>query len=95
MLGEQGPQSVFPDALSPEVYLNAWMGEPGVETGIPESIYTLNTDELTQIEGDGGEVLSARMLPGAGFALPDGLGSISLDRVDRWAGLSTRSACGR
>ncbi|AQP43684.1 cytochrome C biogenesis protein [Tessaracoccus flavus] len=94
VLGEQGPQSVFPDALSPEVYLNAWMGEPGVETGIPESIYTLNTDELTQIEGDGGEVLSARMLPGAGFALPDGLGSISFDGWQRWVKLQVSETPG-
>src|SRR5699024_6187993 len=30
VLNEQGPHSVFPDALNPEVYLNVWQGEPAV-----------------------------------------------------------------
>lgn len=95
VLDETGPYSVFPDALNPEVYLNAWSG-PRVaqETGIPESVYTLNTAGLTPVPGDGGEVLRARMLPGAGFALPDGLGSISFDGWDRWVKLQVSETPG-
>lgn len=87
VLGEQGPHSVFPDAFNPEVYLNAWHGDPAEETGVPESVYVLNTDEMSQVLGDNDEILSARMLPGAGFMLPDGLGSISFDGWQRWVKL--------
>ena len=87
VLDETGPHSVFPDALNPEVYLNAWSGPPAEETGIPESVYTLTTTGLAPVPGDDGEVLRARMLPGAGFALPDGLGSISFEGWDRWVKL--------
>jgi len=94
VLDETGPHSVFPDALNPEVYLNAWSGPPAVETGRPESVYTLNTAGLAPVPGDGGEVLRARMLPGAGFTLPDGLGSISFDGWQRWVKLQVSETPG-
>ncbi|NHB85476.1 cytochrome c biogenesis protein ResB [Tessaracoccus sp. HDW20] len=84
VLNEMGPQSVFPDALNPEVYLNAWSGEPREETGVPESVYTLNTTGLDQVKGDNGEPLRAALPVGGGMTLPDGLGSITFDGWDRW-----------
>ena len=87
VLNEQGPHSVFPDALNPEVYLNVWQGEPAVETGVPENVYVLNTDGMEQVLGDDGQVLSARMLPGAHMSLPDELGSVSFDGYQRWVRL--------
>nr|WP_297110255.1 cytochrome c biogenesis protein ResB [Tessaracoccus sp.] len=94
VLDETGPHSVFPDALSPEVYLNAWYGEPKAETGIPESIYTLNTKGLQPVPGDEGEPLRSRMLPGAAMPLPDGLGSISFDGWHRWVKLQVSQTPG-
>lgn len=93
-LDETGPHSIFPDARNPEVYLNAWQGEPAVETGMPENVYVLNTDDLEQVLGDGGEVLSARMLPGAHLPLPDELGSISFDGYSRWVRLQVSETPG-
>ncbi len=94
VLDETGPHSVFPDALNPEVYLNAWSGPPAEETGIPSSVYTLDTAGLTPVPGDEGQVLRARMLPGAGFTLPDGLGSISFDGYQRWVKLQVSQTPG-
>lgn len=94
VLGEQGPTSVFPDALNPEVYLNAWHGDPVEETGIPESVYTLNTSGLTQFKGDGGEPLRAALPVGAGMTLPDGMGSITFDGWQRWVKLQVSQTPG-
>ncbi|GAA4891155.1 cytochrome c biogenesis protein ResB [Tessaracoccus lubricantis] len=94
VLDERGPHSVFPDALNPEVFINAWSGEPAVETGVPENVYVLNTDGLAQVPGDDGQVLSARMLPGAHMSLPDGLGSISFDGYHRWVRLQVSQTPG-
>ena len=93
-LDENGPQSVFPDALSPEVYLHAWFGEPKAETGIPESIYVLDPTGLQQAMGDNGEVLRARLMPGAGIELPDGVGSITFDGWQRWVKLQVSDTPG-
>ena len=87
VLNEQGPHSVFPDALNPELFMNAWVGEPAVETGIPESIYVLDTAGLEPITGDGGEVLRMRLTPGTGMELPDDLGTITFDGWSRWVKL--------
>lgn len=87
VLNERGPHSVFPDALNPEIFLNVWHGDPAVETGAPENVYVLNTEQLEQVMGDDGEVLSARMLPGAKMTLPDELGSVSFDGYQRWVRL--------
>lgn len=87
VLDEQGPRSVFPDALKPELYLNAWRGAPAEETGIPTSIYSLDTTGLEPVPGDDGEVLRARLGPETGITLPDGLGSITFDGWSRWVKL--------
>ena len=94
VLGKNGPSSVFPDALNPEVYLNAWHGDPVKETGIPESVYTLNTSGLTQFTGDGGEPLRAALVVGGGMTLPDGLGSITFDGWKRWVKLQVSQTPG-
>ena len=33
VLGDQGPRSIFPDALNPALFVNVWHGPPKVETG--------------------------------------------------------------
>ncbi len=87
VLNDQGPHSVFPDALNPELYLNAWRGEPAEETGIPQSIYVLDPAGLEPVLGDGGEPLRMRFQPGSGMELPDGLGTITFDGWSRWVKL--------
>lgn len=94
VLDETGPHSVFPDALNPEVFLNAWFGEPPVETGAPENVYVLNSEGMEQVPGDDGQVLSARMLPGAHMSLPDDLGSVSFDGYKRWVRLQVSETPG-
>lgn len=89
-----GPQSMFPDALNPEVYLNAWSGEPAEETGIPESIYTLDTAGLQPVAGDDGERLRAALPVGGGMTLPDDLGSITFDGWSRWVKLQVSQTPG-
>lgn len=87
VLDEMGPHSVFPDALDPELWINAWYGPPAKETGVPESIYTLDTEGLEPVLGDNDERMRARMKPGAAFSLPDGLGAVSFDGYARWVKL--------
>lgn len=84
-----GPRSVFPDALNPQLFLNAWSGEPGVETGQPESVYSLNTRGLQQIRNPQkpGQPLRFVLRPGYIQKLPDGQGSTQLDGVQRWVKL--------
>lgn len=85
-----GPMSLFPDAQNPELALSVWEGElfPG---GAPQSVYTLNTERMTQVMGDNGQPALVRLKPGQTYDLPGGRGSITFDEVTRFAGLSIRT----
>ncbi|MGA0209286.1 MAG: cytochrome c biogenesis protein ResB [Candidatus Nanopelagicales bacterium] len=45
----RGPHSIFPDADDPSVFLSAWEGDLGLDSGVPQSVYTLKTDAMEQI----------------------------------------------
>ena len=88
------PRSLFPDALLPALYINAFAGPPQVETGIPESVYALNQSGLAQLRNPAGTVVAVRLEPGEGFVLPDGTGSIRFDGWSRWVKLQVSSTPG-
>ncbi|MEO7586774.1 MAG: cytochrome c biogenesis protein ResB [Arachnia sp.] len=94
VLDDKGPRSVFPDAANPELFLNAWSGAPAKETGVPQSIYSLDTSGLTPVPGDGGEVLRMRLSPGTGIDLPNGLGTVTFDGWSRWVKLQVSQTPG-
>jgi cytochrome c biogenesis protein len=74
----RGPHSVFPAPDDPAVFLSAWQGDLGLDGGIPQSVYTLQTDEMTQL---GLEALR----PGESWVLPDGQGQVTFTGYVRWA----------
>ncbi|HET8593620.1 MAG TPA: cytochrome c biogenesis protein ResB [Intrasporangium sp.] len=84
-----GPASIFPDALDPELALSVWEGTlfPG---GTPQSVYTLNTESMKQLTKPDGSPVLVRLKPGQSYELPGGRGSITFDSVKRFAGLSVR-----
>ena len=92
---ERGPTSVFPDAKRPALALGLYEGELFPE-GRPQSVYTLDTRQLTQItNAEGTDALRIWLEPGQTFELPGGRGSITFERVERFAGLSIRSDPGK
>lgn len=94
-IDEQGPRSVFPDVLDPQLVLTGFSGElfPG---GAPQSVYTLDTAGMTPLPGvDGEDQLRILLRPGDTVELPDGRGSITFDGVERFAGLSIRTDPGK
>ncbi|MDN5796441.1 MAG: cytochrome c biogenesis protein ResB [Intrasporangium sp.] len=84
-----GPASVFPDALDPELALSVWEGTlfPG---GMPQSVYTLNTEAMKQVTKPDGSPVLVRLKPGQTYELPGDRGSVTFDSVKRFAGLSVR-----
>lgn len=72
----RGPHSTFPDADDPSVFLSAWEGDLGLDSGIPQSVYTLKTDNMEQIG------LRA-LVPGQTWDF--GQGEIEFTGWQRWA----------
>ena len=79
--------SADPELLNPELQLNSYYGDLGLDTGRPQNVYVLDTASLTELNSrtneNGGIVLS----PGQTYELPEGKGSISFDGVRRYVGL--------
>ena len=91
---QHGPQSIFPDALNPALFMNAWAGPPKVETGKPENVYSLDPTGLSQLRDKNGEPVRYALNVGDGVNLPDGKGSIQLDGWSRWVKLQIGDAPG-
>ncbi|WP_226346509.1 cytochrome c biogenesis protein ResB [Agilicoccus flavus] len=86
--GPNGPESVFPDLRDPVLILNPYVGE--LFAGGAESVYTLDTSGLTALTGADGKAARLELRPGQTVALPGGRGTVTLEGIDRWAGVSTR-----
>lgn len=91
---ELGPRSVFPDALVPELFVNAWAGRPGEESGESQSVYSLDTSTMEQVVTAEGDPVSVRLREGEYVDLPDGRGRITFVAWQRWASLQMSSSPG-
>ncbi|HEY8282376.1 MAG TPA: cytochrome c biogenesis protein ResB [Leifsonia sp.] len=79
--------SSFPGLRDPLLSLNVYDGDLGVDSGVPQSVYSLDTDKLTQLAGPPTKTKALELRPGQTVELPRGLGTITLDGVKRFATL--------
>lgn len=78
--------SQFPGLEFPVLALTGYHGSLGVDAGLPQNVYQLDTTKLTQFKDAKGQILKARLLPGEKLTLPDGAGSITFEKeVKEWA----------
>ncbi|GAB3850418.1 cytochrome c biogenesis protein ResB [Nesterenkonia populi] len=73
--------SVDPELGNPELHLNSYYGDLGLDEGLPQNVYVLETDDLDVLnsrEVDAGGIVLA---PGETQELPDGLGEIEFHEV--------------
>ncbi len=89
-IDEQGPRSIFPDARDPVLLFTAFTGDLGIDDGAPQNAYVLDTEGMTQLTAGDGQPFRELLRPGQTVLLPDGQGSVTLESVDRYAGLTIR-----
>ena len=83
-----GPRSTFPEANDPRVYLGAWAGDLGLDSGVPQNVYQLDSSAMEQL---GREDLAV----GETWDLPDGRGSITFDGLSEFANVQVAYDPGR
>jgi len=75
--------SAFPAAEYPRVSLVSYAGDLGMESGQPQSVYSLDTSRMRQL------AVSPRPLaPGQSITLPHGLGKLTFTGYRRWVSLA-------
>ncbi|GAA1448160.1 cytochrome c biogenesis protein ResB [Leifsonia poae] len=81
--------STSPGLNDPLVSLNVYVGDLGLDSGVPQNVYTLNTDKMTPVAGAGAKSgqKALEIAPGQTVQLPNGLGSIEVTGVKRFIGL--------
>jgi cytochrome c biogenesis protein len=89
------PVSGFPDAANPLLVMMAFTGDLGLDSGVPQNVYQLDDTHLTQVLDGSGRPFAMRMTPGQTVQLPDGLGSVTLDGVVRYASFDVRYTPGQ
>jgi cytochrome c biogenesis protein len=94
----RGLFSVFPAARNPRLVLSAWTGDLGLDDGVPQSVYRLNTTHMTQVRATlepNAPVTTKALGIGETLTLPRGLGSLTFDGYRQWVVLNLADDPGR
>lgn len=79
--------SSFAELRNPLLVMDVYRGDLGLDSGVPQSVYQLETDGLEQLMDADGTDLQLVMRPGDTAELPDGLGTVSFDEIRQYAAL--------
>jgi cytochrome c biogenesis protein len=74
--------SAFPAALDPRVSLVSYVGNLGMNSGPPQSVYQLNTAHMHLLP-----IAAAPLAPGQSMKLPDGAGKLTFTGYKQWISL--------
>ncbi|WP_255955225.1 cytochrome c biogenesis protein ResB [Streptomyces odontomachi] len=78
--------SQFPAADAPVLAVSGYHGDLGVDAGLPQNVYQLDTSHMTKFTDAKGALLKKRLHPGQTMKLPGGAGSITFDKdLKEWA----------
>ncbi|MFJ4920168.1 cytochrome c biogenesis protein ResB [Streptomyces sp. NPDC088725] len=84
--GEGRMFSQFPALDFPVLNVGPYHGSLGVDAGLPQNVYQLDTRKMTPFKDADGKQLKKTLLPGETLTLPDGAGSITMDKeIKEWA----------
>jgi len=81
------PISIFPSPDNPVLLLSAWQGDLGLDSGVPQNVFSLDVSELDRVG-----IVSLR--PGDVWQLPKNLGSVEFIGVERFVTFDVASSPG-
>lgn len=84
--------SSYPELNNPVLLLNVYTGDLGLDDGVPQNLFVLDTTNLTEVPDpdDPDQPAEVMLRPGETVDLPDGLGTITLNDIPRFAALDVR-----
>ncbi len=81
---ETGPFSVLGRADNPAISMLVYQGDLGMDDGSSQSVYALDKSGVEPVLKDDGQPFRVDLAMGQQVKLPDGLGTVSFDKVERW-----------
>ena len=77
--------SSFPDLENPVLTLDLFAGDLGIDSGVPQSVYSLDTANMEQLTGRAIDKKSLELAPGETVELPNGMGTLTFEATPRYA----------
>jgi cytochrome c biogenesis protein len=79
-----GPFSVMGDARNPAISMQVYAGDLGLDSGASQSTYALDTSRASLVKKADGKPFRVDLALGQKVKLPNGLGTVSFDRLEQW-----------
>lgn len=76
-----------PELLNPQLTLNSYYGDLGLDNGSPQNVFELDVEDLTPLNARNLDAGGITLGEGSTYTLPDGKGTISFDGVKRYVGV--------
>lgn len=76
-----------PELINPQLSLNSYYGDLGLDSGSPQNVFELDVKKLTPLNARNLATKGITLAPGSTYTLPNGKGSISFDGVKRYIGV--------
>jgi cytochrome c biogenesis protein len=81
------PINVKGDDENPTISMLAYVGDLGLNDGVPQSVYAMDKSGMHQLKKPGGGMFRVDLQPHQTVELPDGAGSVTFHGVKRWTRL--------
>lgn len=76
--------STLSKPADPMISMLVYTGDLGMSDGAPQSVYALDKTKTTMLKKKNGAPFRIDLRPGETVTLPDGLGSVTFDRLEEW-----------
>lgn len=76
-----------PELINPQLNLNSYYGDLGLDKGSPQNVFELDVKNLKELNGRNLKAGGITLAPGNTYTLPDGKGSITFDGVKKYVGV--------
>jgi cytochrome c biogenesis protein len=81
------PINVMGDDKNPALSMLAYVGDLGLNTGVPQSVYAMDKADMRQLKKPDGTMFRVDLQPGETVQLPDDAGSVTFHGVKHWTRL--------
>ena len=89
------PVNLGGNDINPLLSLNVYSGDLNLNSGAAQSVYTLDKTRATALPGKNGQPLRIDLAPGDTVELPDGLGSVTFEKVVSWQRIQISQSPGK
>ncbi|ASN21437.1 cytochrome c biogenesis protein ResB [Arthrobacter sp. YN] len=79
--------SASPELFNPQLSLNSFYGDLGLDKGVPQNVFELDVKDLKPLNARDLAAGGITLTPGATVNLPEGKGSITFDGVKKYIGV--------